>query len=86
MKRIVNWLFGFKKITASRLRLYGFTHNDLGDCPPYDTYEKCGIVVWDWNGKYWLVDALDQACIDREFRYMADLALFFKACDLDMYS
>ncbi len=86
IKRFVSWLLGFRPITEARLKKAGFEYKNLGDDSPYEVWVKHGIVVWNFNGKYWLVDLLDQAGIDREFKLMPDLEMFFMGCGLDMYS
>jgi len=77
-----------RRITEQRLKDLGFEHKDLGGDSPYETWEKCGIVIWSFTnpaiGDYWLVDILDQAAIDKEFHYIRELELFFSACGQDL--
>ena len=68
------------KITEDFLKKSGFAYHDLGDESPYEIWEKDDIKIWDFNGKYWLVDALDQAGIDVEFKTIGQLSVFFRAC------
>lgn len=88
VQRFVMRLLGVQKITEQRLKELGFKYRDLGGEPPYETWEKHGIVVWNFTnsaiGDYWLVDILDQAAIDKEFYYMHELELFFTACGKDV--
>ena len=86
LQRIVSRLFGFKPITEARLDAAGFVYKTIGNNTPYEIWEKHGIVVWNFNGKYWIVDLLDQAYINKEFKLMPELELFFIGCGLDMYS
>lgn len=74
-----------KHITEQALKDCGFKYSLLDDTP-YETWEKHGIVVWNFNDSYWLVDMLDQAGIDRQFCHMRELALFFSGCGKDMYA
>ena len=73
------------KITAARLRKAGFTQVDLGDEVPYEEFHKSGVEVWDFNGMYWIVDALDQGGIHVEFHTMEHLNEFFIACRLPVF-
>jgi hypothetical protein len=41
--------------------------------------------VWDFNGMYWVVDALDQGGIHVEFHTMEHLNEFFIACRLPVF-
>jgi len=70
------------KITRKRLESVGFTYRDLGDEVPYEILERDGVEVWCFNGKHWLVDALDQGGINVEFKTMEHLNEFFAACRL----
>lgn len=70
------------KITEDRLKILGFKYTDLGNDSPYEIWEKDGIVIWNFNNRHWLVDALDQAGIDVEFKTIGQLSDFFKACNL----
>lgn len=68
------------RITKAKLLSYGFKCINHGDCSPYESLEKDDINVWDFNGQFWIVDALDQAAIDVEFKTVGQLSAFFKAC------
>lgn len=70
------------KITSKALKELGFTYEDLADEPPYEQWERDGVVIWDWNGEHWLVDALDQAGIHVEFETIECLDKFWCACRL----
>jgi hypothetical protein len=76
------------KISESELKSRGFKYTNLGDDSPYETWEKHGIVIWNFTnpaiGDYWLIDLLDQAGIDKELYYMHELESFFSACGLDI--
>lgn len=74
------------RITVRRILDAGFTHEDLGDHPPFDVYRKHDIEVWQFNKKHWLIDALDQAGVDVEFRTWGELEDFFTACKRDIYA
>ena len=88
LKRLVMRILGGKRITEEQLKQLGFKYRNLGGESPYETWEKHGIVIWNFTnsslGDYWLVDILDQAAIDREFHYMHELGLFFTACGKDI--
>ena len=71
-------------ITESALKTLGFVYQNLGDEPPYEKLIKHGIAVWDFNGQYWIVDILDQAAINTQFKTLDHLAAFFTVCGLDM--
>lgn len=73
-------------ITASRLESCGFRYTSLGDETPYEVWTKHGIAVWDYNGKYWLVQLLERAGIDRHFRTFGEMDQFFTGCGLDLYA
>lgn len=70
-------------ITEGNLQELGFQVKE--DDRGFDTWSMYGIDVWDFNGEYWLVDMLDQAGIDREFRNLEELEQFFAACGLSLY-
>lgn len=70
------------KITQKRLKAVGFAGHDLGDEAPYDMWERDGVELWCFNGKHWLVDALDQGGINVEFKTMEHLNEFWIACRL----
>ena len=72
------------KITEKKLLNLGFVEG-VEECVGYETYTRDGIEVWDFNGKYWLVDMLDQVGINVEFKTMGQLADFFKGCQLDLF-
>jgi len=81
-KRLLAKILGVKPITYGHLKAAGFIHH-------YDDRElgsmiKDGVEMWPWNDEHWIVDALDQAGIDKEFHYMHELEHFFSACGLDM--
>jgi hypothetical protein len=68
------------KITEKQLQNLGFEYQDLGDESPYEQWVKDRIEIWNFNGKYWIIDALDQACIDVEFKTIEELNQFFIVC------
>lgn len=70
------------KITKEALEKLGFVFADLGDEAPYEQCERDGVIVWDFNGKYWLVDALDQGGLHVEFSTLEELDAFWRACRL----
>jgi len=70
-------------ITESSLQEIGFQVEE--DDRGFEVWSMHGVEVWDFNGKYWLVDRLDQAGIDREFRYLEELEQFFIGCGLSLY-
>lgn len=74
-----------EKITESGLISLGFELIEYGDNPPFETFHKDGIEVWQYNDEFWVIDMLDQNNITKEFLYMHELALFFSACGLDLY-
>jgi hypothetical protein len=78
------WLIGSKPITSEALIGAGFIYVDLDGESPYETWDKDGISVWNYNGEYWLVDMLDQNNIHREFVDMRELSAFFVACGLEV--
>lgn len=82
LKCFVMRLLGVKRITEERLRSLGFVDHDDGR--GLGVLVKHRVEVWCWNDKYWLVDVLDQAGVNKEFYYMHDLELFFTACGLDI--
>lgn len=63
----------YMKITKKRLEKIGFIYEDLGDKLPYDQWNYKGLKIWDYNGKFWICDALDQAGIDVELKTMEHL-------------
>ena len=67
-------------LTEDLIKSLGFEHEDHGDDPPYDSYIKDGIQIWDFNDLYWIVNMLDQGGIDVEFKTLGQLDLFFRAC------
>lgn len=73
-----------ERITETRLKKLGFEYHEYNG-PPFEIWKKQDIGIWNWNGKHWLVEALDQAGIDREFKYMCELNLFFCACGKNLY-
>lgn len=74
------------QITESFLKQHGFKWIDLHDEAPYEMWEKCGVEIWNFNGQYWLVDALDQAGIHVGFTTVGQLAAFFRGCKLNLYA
>jgi hypothetical protein len=78
---------GIVRITDQRLLELGFKRLNFSESS-YETWEKCGIEVWKFTGdklgSYWIVDALDQAAIEKKFYYMDELELFFIACGKDI--
>ncbi len=68
-----------RRITAQRLQRAGFERRrEIGEVPE-EMWTKDGVYIWDWNGQHWLVDALDQAGINVEFRTMEHLSQFLRA-------
>ncbi len=67
------------RITEDRLMALGFKRIQH-DETPYESFEKHGINIWDYNGRYWIVSALEQSGIDAEFRTIGELTRFFQAC------
>jgi hypothetical protein len=53
------WLLGF-----------GFEKVDLQDDPPYEMFIADGFGIWDFNGKHWIVDFIDQSEIDFKLYYV----------------
>lgn len=76
---------GSTEITEKRLLALGFKHQDLGDMPPYEQWVRDDVEVWWFNTDFWIVDALDQAGIDVEFRTLEQLAKFWDACNLPKF-
>lgn len=52
----------------------------------FEAFIKDRVIVWEFNSLYWVVDMLDQAGIDKEFRHMDELECFFEACGLSIYN
>lgn len=52
----------------------------------FEAFIKDRVIVWEFNGLYWVVDMLDQAGIDKEFRYMDEFEYFFESCGLSFYN
>ncbi len=73
-------LTGDEPITETLLETLGFEFRDLGDESPYEVWVKEEVVIWDMNGDHWVVDMLDQAGFDAEFRTIGELDLFFRGC------
>lgn len=67
------------EITRDRLTAIGFKQTKSDECP-YEWWERDEIMIWDFNDRYWIVNALDQGGIDVEFRTMEDLSKFWVAC------
>ena len=70
------------RITKKRLADAGFEYRDLGDEVPYEIWKRDEVEIWCFNGKHWLVDALDQGGIGVEFKTMEHLNEFWLACRL----
>lgn len=73
---------GETPITEDILLMLGFTHQPESGRENIEYYTKNGVETWNFNGEYWIVDALDQAGIDVEFTTVGHLLEFFKACRL----
>lgn len=73
-------------ITEEELLKAGF-RIEYRDDPELDVFHKDGIDVWEvTNNEGWIIDMLDDVCIDKYFRYMEELELFFTACGLALKS
>lgn len=65
-----------------------FTEKDLLEIGFEQTFEEGdeyytfeGVAIWNFNGEYWIVDMLDQYRVDRKFRTLEELNVFFKTID-----
>ena len=38
-----------------------------------------GVKIWNFNDKYWIIDMLDQNAIEKKYRTLEDLNVFFSA-------
>lgn len=55
------------------------------DDPELDVFHKDGVNLWEVkNDEGWIIDMLDDVCIDKKFRYMEELELYFTACGLKL--
>jgi len=45
-------------------------------------WQRDRVNIWEFNDEHWLVDALDQAGIDVEFRTIGELNQFWIGCKL----
>ena len=71
-------------ITEEALLKAGF-EKKYNDEMGWDFFMKDGIDVWEVkNDDGWIIDMLDDVCIDKKFRYMEELELYFTACGLEL--
>ena len=68
------------KITEKQLKNLGFELKHFPNDSPDEMWIKDRVEIWNFNDEYWIVDALDQACIDVEFKSIEELNQFFIAC------
>ena len=74
------------KITKEHLETLGFEYIDYGDDTPYEAWRHklSKVEVWEYNSKYWVIDILDQAGINRIYRTLGELNTFFKAVGMPL--
>lgn len=66
-------------ITPATLVEHGFVHEGLASSP-HEWWKRDGIRVWNYNEKFWLVDALDQGGLQVRFHTIEHLDEFWRAC------
>jgi len=74
------------RITDKRLEKAGFVLKEQPYETPDQVWVKDEVEIWDFNGEYWIVDALDQGNINVEFKTMAQLSRFWDACSMGSLS